>query len=103
MTLRKPLPADDLRSISSQTGPLWEEARGQRLLLTGGTGFFGCWLVESFCYINRVLALGAEITILTRDPEHSPRNARTLHPILRLPSTPETFATSSTQLGSLGM
>ena len=69
MTLRKPLPADDLRSISSQTGPLWEEARGQRLLLTGGTGFFGCWLVESFCHINRLLDLNARVTILTRSPK----------------------------------
>jgi len=65
----KPLPVDDLESILSQTAPLWEEVRGQSIFLTGGTGFFGCWLVESFCYVNRVLNLGARIVVLTRNAE----------------------------------
>ena len=63
------LPTSDLDDILGQTAPLWEEMRGQRIFITGGTGFFGTWLVESFCHINRELDLGAGITVLSRDPK----------------------------------
>ena len=58
----------DLDLILARTRDLWSEVRGQRIFITGGTGFFGCWLLESFLYANRAEDLGARVTVLTRDP-----------------------------------
>jgi len=64
-----PLPPDDLDHVLAHTRALWNEARGKRIFLTGGTGFFGPWLVETFAHANDRLSLGAELVVLTRDPE----------------------------------
>jgi nucleoside-diphosphate-sugar epimerase len=61
--------ARDLDNILERTEPLWQELRGQRILITGATGFFGCWLLESFAWANRRLNLNAGAVALTRHPQ----------------------------------
>ena len=64
----KRLPIEDLEHIFENTQDIWESFRGKSIFLTGGTGFFGKWLLESFIYANEKLALNSKITTLTRNP-----------------------------------
>ena len=58
----------DIDYIIEQTHELWESIRGKVLFITGGTGFFGCWILETFTWANDKLGLGASALVLTRNP-----------------------------------
>ena len=70
----------------AHTSAVWEELEGARIFITGGTGFFGCWLLESFAWACEEQALGATMTVLTRSPEAFCRKAPHLasHRAIRL-------------------
>lgn len=47
---------------------LWTKIRGESIFITGGTGFFGRWLLSSLVNANKLLALDIKATILSRNP-----------------------------------
>lgn len=61
--------ASDLEYIVRSCEGLWETLRNRRLLITGGTGFFGSWILESFAWANNKFDLSASAAVLTRNPE----------------------------------
>jgi nucleoside-diphosphate-sugar epimerase len=63
------IPDQDLDHIVAAVGPRWERLRNKRLLLTGGTGFIGKWLLASFLHANKTLRLNSSITMLSRRAE----------------------------------
>lgn len=78
--------ARDLDHVLTHTSGLWEELRGARLFISGGTGFFGCWLLETFLWANERHRLGASLVVLTRDPRAFERKVPHLaaHPAVTL-------------------
>jgi len=58
---------EDLDYILSRTKGLWNELRDKRIFMTGGTGFFGCWFLETFARANEKLKLNASMFVLTRN------------------------------------
>jgi dTDP-glucose 4,6-dehydratase len=63
-----PLARQDLEHVLAHTAGIWEPLRGKGIFISGGTGFFGAWLVESFLHVNERLGLGAQAFVLSRDP-----------------------------------
>jgi dTDP-glucose 4,6-dehydratase len=78
--------AADLDHVLAHTRPLWPELTGRKIFITGGTGFFGCWLLESLLWANDRLDLGVQATVLSRDPAAFARKAPHLakHPAVQM-------------------
>ena len=65
----KRFPQADLEHAIHRASPAWEALRGARLLVTGATGFFGSWLLETLHLARLRLGLDLELCFLSRDPE----------------------------------
>jgi nucleoside-diphosphate-sugar epimerase len=85
-SVNKRIDAEDLNHILHHTAGLWEEVRGKNIFMTGGTGFFGCWLLESLLWANDQLGLGTRAVVLSRSPRTFSAKAPHLasHPAVRL-------------------
>jgi nucleoside-diphosphate-sugar epimerase len=58
----------DLQHIWDKAARYLPELNSARLFITGGTGFFGRWLLESLCFAKQQLGLKTQVVILSRDP-----------------------------------
>jgi dTDP-glucose 4,6-dehydratase len=63
------IPASDLDEIARLSAADLGALRGKKMFLTGGTGFFGKWLLAALLHANAKMDLGLELTVLSRDPE----------------------------------
>lgn len=63
-----PVPRHDLDHVLEHTEAVWREMAGASVFITGGTGFFGLWLLESLAWANARLKVGVRATVLSRDP-----------------------------------
>ncbi len=59
--------AKDLDHILANAKSSFEELCGKRIFITGATGFFGCWFLETLLWANNKLGLNVSITALTRN------------------------------------
>ncbi len=60
---------EDLGRVLANSSSLWERLRGQRVFITGGTGFFGTWLLHALVWAEETYGLNAKAVVLTRDPQ----------------------------------
>lgn len=66
----RPLPEADIAHALGLFDPsAWQALRGQRIFMTGGTGFVGKWLLATLFEADRRHRLGIEVIVLTRDPD----------------------------------
>ena len=69
-----PLTEKDLDHILEKVSLLWHRLAGKRIFVTGGTGFLGKWLLESFAWANERLRLDSLMVVLSRNPDSFKKN-----------------------------
>ena len=69
---------EDLNHIFINTIDLWHFLDNKSIFITGGTGFIGCWLLESLLYLVEEKGLNIRIVILTRNHERFKKKAPNL-------------------------
>lgn len=59
----------DLHDLSARLEKIALALQGCRIFLTGGTGFFGKWLLHCFLSLRQSYGLDVALTVLSRDPK----------------------------------
>jgi dTDP-glucose 4,6-dehydratase len=80
------LPPRDLDAVLGVTEPFWRSLEDERVLITGGTGFVGSWMVHTFAAAVERFGLRSRVTVMSRNPGALARTTE------RLPDCIELFA-----------
>jgi dTDP-glucose 4,6-dehydratase len=67
--MRNAILTEDVAGAANTLLPVCRALEGCRIFLTGGTGFFGKWLLSSFIQLREICDLDVSLTILSRDPK----------------------------------
>ncbi len=67
--------ADCAKSFGTSGPATLDALRDSHVLVTGGTGFVGCWLLSALTYLNDTYGFGIRITAVARRPEVIERKA----------------------------
>jgi nucleoside-diphosphate-sugar epimerase len=68
------LPIEDLDHIASSLDDIIPQLSNSRIFITGGTGFFGKWILETIIFLNEQKQINCSAVVLTRNSEQFKKN-----------------------------
>ena len=70
-TQKRSLPSiADLDYVLNRVNPYWDELENNIILITGGTGIVGKWILATLDHARTSLGLDVEVVLLSRNPEN---------------------------------
>lgn len=67
---RNNLPSvSDLNYVLERVSPHWGQLNNQEILITGGTGIIGKWMLATLNHARDLIGLNVDVVILSRNPE----------------------------------
>lgn len=73
--LPHPIIQEDIELVFKIVGNDLNRLQGKRVLITGGTGFIGTWLLETISWVNKNSNQPCKVYVPTRNPEAFARKA----------------------------
>jgi len=61
--------SEEINLIFSRLSPILNSFNNKRILITGGTGFFGLWLLQILCSLVHERGFNIGIYVISRNPE----------------------------------